>query len=70
MALLNSQLVFGLLPVALPGDQILKIWTNGFKLLVVQASFRSKPNMFVKLFKSLAPGRATRGPELKKCIAT
>jgi hypothetical protein len=44
-------------PVALPGDQILKIWTNGIGYEYTV----SRQNMFVKLLKRLAPGRVARG---------
>jgi hypothetical protein len=52
---------FYLPPAALPGDQILKIWTNGFLGSVNVTPIRYP---FIKLFKSLAPGRAAGGIEI------
>jgi hypothetical protein len=44
-------------PAALPGGQILKIWTNRFG----DIQRNHLQNMFVKLYKSLAPGKAAGG---------
>jgi len=55
-------------PTALPGGQILKIWTNGlgwvdffYNVIAGRRCTEHLQNMFVKLFKSLAPGRAAGG---------